>query len=74
MQQDSQLIIVFLFQLDLCKNRLSKGLESLKECKRLKYLMLTGNRFKPSNELEVLEPLVSFVLIFNFYFILFFNF
>jgi len=48
-----------LIKLDLCKNRLSKGLESLKECKRLKYLMLTGNRFKPSKELEVLDPLAS---------------
>ena len=60
-----KIIVFFIFQLDLCKNRLSKGLESLKECKRLKYLMLTGNRFKPSKELEVLDPLVSVVLIYE---------
>ena len=47
------------FQLDLSKNRIVK-LEELKECKKLKYLMLGGNRIKHTPELEFLEPLVSF--------------
>ena len=47
------------FQLDLCHNRLSKGLENLKQCTKLKCLILAGNRFKPSKDLEFLEPLVS---------------
>ena len=50
------------FQLDLCKNRISKGLEKITECKKLTHLMLTGNRLKPTPELEVLDPLVSYLL------------
>merc|ERR1711884_307195 len=48
-----------LLRLDLCKNRISKGLEKITECKKLTHLMLTGNRLKPTPELEVLDPLVS---------------
>merc|ERR1712079_523028 len=48
-----------LLTLDLCKNRISKGLEKITECKKLTHLMLTGNRLKPTPELEVLDPLVS---------------
>ena len=50
------------FQLDLCKNRISKGLEKITECKKLTHLMLTGNRLKPTPELEVLDPLVSYLV------------
>lgn len=49
-----------LVKLDLCHNRLSKGLENLKQCTKLKCLNLTGNRFKPTKDLEFLEPLASF--------------
>merc|ERR1711884_482691 len=49
-----------LVKLDLCHNRLSKGLENLKHCTKLKCLLLTGNRFKPTKDLEFLEPLASF--------------
>ena len=45
-------------QLDLCKNRISKGLECITECKNLKNLQLTGNRLKFTPDLEVLAPLV----------------
>jgi len=48
-----------LVKLDLCHNRLSKGLENLKQCTKLKCLILAGNRFKPSKDLEFLEPLAS---------------
>merc|ERR1712038_1522275 len=48
-----------LLRLDLCKNRISKGLEKITECKKLTHLMLTENRLKPTPELEVLDPLVS---------------
>jgi len=48
-----------LVKLDLCHNRLSKGLENLKDCTKLKCLLLSGNRFKASKELEFLLPLVS---------------
>lgn len=47
-----------LSRLDLSKNRIVK-LEELKECKKLKYLMLGGNRIKHTPELEFLEPLIS---------------
>jgi len=46
-------------RLDLCKNRISKGLESITECKNLRTLMLTNNRLKPTPDLEVLTPLTS---------------
>ena len=45
-------------QLDLCKNRISKGLECITECKNLTNLQLTGNRLKFTPDLEVLAPLV----------------
>merc|ERR1711953_1087201 len=48
-----------LVKLDLCHNRLSKGLEILKDCTKLKHLLLPGNRFKPTKELEFLLPLAS---------------
>jgi len=48
-----------LVKLDLCHNRLSKGLENLKDCTKLKCLLLIGNRFKPSKDLEFLLPLAS---------------
>ena len=48
----------FVFQLDFSGNRLSKGLENLKECTNLKHLIISGNRIR---EMEVLEPLVSFL-------------
>merc|ERR1719445_3028579 len=48
-----------LVKLDLCHNRLSKGLENLKHCTKLKCLLLTGNRFKPTKDLEFLLPLAS---------------
>ena len=38
------------------------GLEKITECKKLTHLMLTGNRLKPTPELEVLDPLVSYLL------------
>jgi len=41
-------------KLDLSENRLSKGLEVLKDCKNLRNLSLTNNKFK---EIETLEPL-----------------
>ena len=56
----SNIFIVKYFQLDLCHNRLSKGLENLKDCTKLKCLLLTGNRFKPTKELEFLLPLVRY--------------
>ena len=43
-----------LTKLDLSENRLSKGLEVLKECKNLKNLSLINNKFK---DIETLEPL-----------------
>jgi len=46
-------------RLDLCKNRISKGLESITECKNLRTLMLTNNRLKPTPDLEILTPLAS---------------
>jgi len=45
-----------LLKLDFSGNRLSKGLEYLKECTNLKYLNISSNRIK---ELEPLEPLKS---------------
>ena len=54
--------IIKYFQLDLCHNRLSKGLENLKDCTKLKCLLLSGNRFKASKELEFLLPLVRYFL------------
>ena len=59
----SNIFIVKYFQLDLCHNRLSKGLENLKDCTKLKCLLLTGNRFKPTKELEFLLPLVRYFYI-----------
>lgn len=41
-------------KLDLSGNRLSKGLEVLKECSNLSYLSLSSNKFK---ELDTLAPL-----------------
>merc|ERR1712098_875429 len=43
-----------LTRLDLSLNRISKGLEALKECPSLKFLTLSDNKFK---DLESLEPL-----------------
>lgn len=43
-------------KLDFSGNRLSKGLENLKECTNLKHLIISGNRIR---EMEVLEPLKS---------------
>merc|ERR1712013_890634 len=43
-----------LTKLDLSENRLSKGLEVLKECQNLKNLSLINNKFK---DIERLEPL-----------------
>jgi len=43
-------------KLDLSGNRLSKGLENLKECTNLKHLNISRNRIK---EIEALEPLKS---------------
>ena len=56
----ANIFIVKYFQLDLCHNRLSKGLENLKDCTKLKCLLLIGNRFKPTKELEFLLPLVRY--------------
>ena len=41
-------------KLDLSENRLSKGLEVLKECKNLRTLSLNNNKFK---EVDAIEPL-----------------
>eukprot|EP00092_Neocalanus_flemingeri_P003675 GFUD01003949.1.p1 GENE.GFUD01003949.1~~GFUD01003949.1.p1 ORF type:complete len:245 (-),score=98.50 GFUD01003949.1:53-787(-) len=46
--------LVSLKKLDLSGNRLSKGLEVLKECKNLRTLSLNNNKFK---EIETFEPL-----------------
>ena len=43
-------------KIDLNGNRLSKGLEHLKDCTNLKHIIINGNRFR---DLEVLEPLKS---------------
>merc|ERR1712112_800697 len=43
-------------KLDLSGNRLSKGLEVLKDCPNLKSLSLTNNKFK---DFETLEPLAE---------------
>jgi hypothetical protein len=43
-------------KIDLNGNRLSKGLEHLKDCTNLKHIIINGNRFR---DLEVLEPLNS---------------
>jgi len=46
-----------LTRLDLSENRLSKGLEVLLDCPKLKYLLINENKFK---ELDSLEPLKNF--------------
>ena len=46
-------------QLDLSDNRLSTGLDALKECPNLTNLNLSGNKIK---DLETLEPLVSRII------------
>jgi len=43
-------------KLDFSGNRLSKGLENLKECTNLKHLIISNNRIR---EMDVLEPLKS---------------
>ena len=45
---------------------MSKGLENLKHCTKLKCLILNENRFKPTKELEFLEPLVRLKTIVDF--------
>ena len=42
-------------QLELSDNRISNGLELLKNCPNLTYINLSGNRIK---DLDTLEPLV----------------
>ena len=54
--------LVSLKKLDLSENRLSKGLEVLKECKNLRTLSLNNNKFK---DIEVIEPLKDLELLSN---------
>merc|ERR1712083_897062 len=46
-----------LTKLDISENRLSKGLEVLKDCPKLKFLSINDNKFKEVATLEPLEAL-----------------
>jgi len=64
--KDSSLTHIKLFpklpsltKLDLSENRLSKGLEVLKDCPNLKFLSLNNNKFKEVTSLKPLEALTK---------------
>jgi len=64
--KDSSLTHIKLFpklpsltKLDLSENRLSKGLEVLKDCPNLKFLSLNDNKFKEVATLKPLEALTN---------------